>query len=569
MSGTGHTTTTIAASGDDRVDGVITSYYWGDTTIYYSMPSTNTVYGAGYGLGEEAGFIAATAAMEAAVHAALNNFDGNTANNGFSLEGFTALDIQNGGEPDSHLRIAQTSLDPYGVQNAYAYRPFNSNQETGDLWFTNVLNDYTNPVAGNFAHYATLQTLGVALGLKEAHITNVFGVAAPTEWDSMEFTVMSARSYVGDALDGYGNQADSFAQTWMMLDIAAFQYLYGANFTTNSGSTTYSWSPSSGNTVVNGNVAISPSGSRIFATIWDGGGTDTYDLSAYTTGVSVDLAPGASSVFDTSQLADLEDGNVAGGNIYNALQYQGDVRSLIENATGGSGNDSLFGNEGRNTLRGNAGDDTLEGRGDNDILIGADGADTMRGGAGNDTLNGGNQADILDGGTGDDLMRGGADNDFLNGRGNDDEIYGNSGRDNMFGAGGADQMFGQAGNDTMNGGGGDDILDGGQHNDTLTGGAGADTFVYNSAADTPIGVIGDKITDFEVGIDHIDLSNVAGPTLTINIMTGGFSGTGPSAITREFAGDTRVFVDVDGDSSADMRIIVDNTLGLTAGDFIL
>src|SRR3546814_15852656 len=60
--------------------------------------------------------------------------------------------------------------------------------------------------------------------------------------------------------------------------IRALQHLYGADFTTNNGNTVYSWNPLNGQTLVDGAVAISPGGNRIFATLWDGGGVDPYDL---------------------------------------------------------------------------------------------------------------------------------------------------------------------------------------------------------------------------------------------------------------------------------------------------
>src|SRR3546814_1081480 len=72
----------------------------------------------------------------------------------------------------------------------------------------------------------------------------------------------------------------------MMDDIRALQHMYGADFTTNNGNTVYSWYPLNGQTLVDGAVAISPGGNRIFATIWDGGGVDTYDLSAYSTNLN-------------------------------------------------------------------------------------------------------------------------------------------------------------------------------------------------------------------------------------------------------------------------------------------
>ena len=132
-----------------------------------------------------------------------------------------------------------------------------------------------------------------------------------------------------------------------MLDIAALQHLYGANFATNAGDTVYSWSPWSGETRVDGEVALPAEVNRIFATIWDGGGADTYDLSDYVDDLRLDLRPGQASIFSDFQRAFLgggPNGGLARGNIFNALQHEGDPRSLIENAVGGSGDDGIRGN---------------------------------------------------------------------------------------------------------------------------------------------------------------------------------------------------------------------------------
>ena len=164
---------------------------------------------------------------------------------------------------------------------------------------------------------------------------------------------MTYRSFVGAPTDHYRDGPVDYPQTWMMLDIAALQHLYGADFTTNAGDTTYSWNPATGATSVDGAVAIAPAGNRVFLTLWDGGGTDTYDLSAYATDLAIDLRPGESSTFSAAQLADLgggPNGGDARGNLFNALQYQGDTRSLIENASGGSGDDLIRGNGAKNQL---------------------------------------------------------------------------------------------------------------------------------------------------------------------------------------------------------------------------
>ena len=64
-----------------------------------------------------------------------------------------------------------------------------------------------------------------------------------------------------------------------------------------------------------------------------------------------------------------------------------------------------------------------------------------------------------------------------------------------------DVINGSSRNDTLNAGAGDDVLTDGAGRDTLIGGGGADIFVL--AADDQA----DVITDFEVGVDRIDLSD--------------------------------------------------------------
>ena len=64
-----------------------------------------------------------------------------------------------------------------------------------------------------------------------------------------------------------------------------------------------------------------------------------------------------------------------------------------------------------------------------------------------------------------------------------------------------DRLLGAAGADTLQGGGGADWLHDGGGQDMLTGGAGADVFVFDRDATV------DRISDFEDGIDRIDVSD--------------------------------------------------------------
>ncbi len=81
------------------------------------------------------------------------------------------------------------------------------------------------------------------------------------------------------------------------------------------------------------------------------------------------------------------------GHLFNALQFNGDSRSLIENAYGGTGNDWLYGNSANNYLDGSAGNDHLLGYGGNDPLVGGSDDDNLTGGSGVDTLWGNRGAD--------------------------------------------------------------------------------------------------------------------------------------------------------------------------------
>ncbi|HEX5498155.1 MAG TPA: M10 family metallopeptidase C-terminal domain-containing protein, partial [Thermomicrobiales bacterium] len=205
------------------------------------------------------------------------------------------------------------------------------------------------------------------------------------------------------------------------------QYMYGANYgaSAHNTDTVYTWNSFTGQESIDGIAQATPLFDVVFMTVWDGGGADTYDFSNYTTDLSVDLAPGAWTVLDTSsthiQRADLGSDGAGGaeqfarGNIANALidpNSPSENASYIENATGGIGDDLISGNKFGNILQGLDGADTLNGLAGADTLNGGDGADQLNGGDNDDTLNGGIGADNLKGAGGADTLRGGAGDDF-------------------------------------------------------------------------------------------------------------------------------------------------------------
>lgn len=409
MSGTGNSVASVSATGNPIIDGLLYGSAW-TGTITYAFPDTTSDYS--YQQETKAKFSQATQLQEKAAQFALDQAGGNTADDGFSVEGFTGADIELGAVTSANLRLAQSDMP----STSYTYMPGNI-AEAGDMWFGERYN-YTAPKAGDYAWHTILHEIGHSLGLKHGHEASGDFPALPAQYDAVEFSVMTYRTYVGGSTHGYTYSHWSAPQTYMMADIAALQHMYGADFTTNSADTTYTWSPRSGDTFVDGKRAIDAGGKEIFATVWDGGGVDTYDLSAYRTDLRLDLRPGQSSAFSDGQLADLGRRHHAAGNIYNALQYQDDPRSLIENAVGGKGDDRIAGNIADNGLKGGGG---------NDRLFGDAGADKLSGGAGGDRLLGGTCDDILCGRSGNDKIRGGEGNDI---------VFGGKGADVFFFAAG-------------------------------------------------------------------------------------------------------------------------------------
>jgi len=258
-----------------------------------------------------------------------------------------------------------------------------------------------------------LHELGHSLGLKHPFDSPV----VPAGTDSNKYTVMSYTTNPDNGLDNDGMG---------LFDVVALQSLWGAaDF--KAGNSTYTGSRNS-----------------TVDTIWDTGGTDHFNASAKASNVVLDLREGHFSIFNT-----IEDVVIAFG-------------TEIENATGGSGADTITGNALDNKLVGGSGNDTIKGNGGADILNGEDGKDKLVAGLGIDALIGGKGNDILLGGNGNDNLKGGS------------------------------------GRDKLEGGGGKDIL---------KGGIGSDKFVFKNSFGK------DKVKDFQDDIDilkigHADVSSV-------------------------------------------------------------
>ncbi|AOO66352.1 beta strand repeat-containing protein [Sulfurospirillum halorespirans] len=198
--------------------------------------------------------------------------------------------------------------------------------------------------------------------------------------------------------------------------------------------------------------------------------------------------------------------------------------SEIENITGGTGNDTIYGDDQANTLKGGAGDDTI---------FTSVGVDYIDGGSGSNdwidfsaitttpiTINLSTQKIINDGyGNTETIVNveninAGSGNDTLYGDGMANTIYGNAGADTLSGNDGADLLYGGMGNDSLDGGADNDTLYGEDGSDILVGGSGNDSLVGGAGDDSFIGGVGN---DVFVGGDGIDIADYRNATAKIVI----------------------------------------------------
>ncbi len=179
-----------------------------------------------------------------------------------------------------------------------------------------------------------------------------------------------------------------FAATPMAYDIAAIQYLYGANMNFRTGDNVYMLPDSNDphpfvrgapNEVGEQETIIYQPDRAFFECIWDAGGIDEirYDVMD----VNGNATAGKANTIINLTAATL-DYSATG---YGVLSYAAFIGGgytiangvVIENATGGSGND---------LITGNAADNRLSGRGGDDTFNATKGTDIIDGGAGNDVV---------------------------------------------------------------------------------------------------------------------------------------------------------------------------------------
>jgi Ca2+-binding RTX toxin-like protein len=351
----------------EDVDALISGDSWNHTNLTYGFPTLASYYPSGFdevsssGSGDPVPVFEAFTPLQVAATQSLLQLIANVSTLTFTQNVTQGAFSTPGTAANANLRYAESDE----AEVAYAYYPTNGGPSSvgGSAWFNHE--DFDDPIRGDYAWMGILHETGHALGLKHGH---EFPLAISADHDSVEYSVMTYRSFPGGNVSGgYTNETWGYPQTLMMLDIAALQKIYdGANYTFNASNSVYTWSATTGEMSINGTGQGAPgngaggSANRVFMTIWDGGGDDTYDLSNYAGGTTIDLRPGEWTTTAQAQLANLGQSHFARGNVANALLFEGNTASAIENATGGSGGDTLIANLVANQLRGNGGADIFK-----------------------------------------------------------------------------------------------------------------------------------------------------------------------------------------------------------------
>jgi methionine-rich copper-binding protein CopC len=259
------------------------------------------------------------------------------------------------------------------------------------------------------------------------------------------------------------------------------------------------------------------------------------------------------------------------------------------NYAGITGNSTWnFKTKGTAAINGTAGADNLTGTASSDIINGLAGNDTLNGGAGNDSLDGGNDNDILDGGLGNDQLKGGLGNDIyvVNSVGDVVTELAAQGTDlvqcavtytapaevenlTLTGTTGINGTGNNLAN-TIRGNTANNRLNGGASKDILIGGTGADTFIFEFGQSSISA--SDRVTDFAIGIDKIDLLTQGGVAMNPPSL---FSRAANSAATTLQNVVTQVFTDANGGLAGNQTLGINSaalvvaTTGSHAGTYLV
>jgi methionine-rich copper-binding protein CopC len=328
---------------------------WTTPTISYAFPTSSS--GMHTQGGEGPGFRPANNAQQSLLVLAMATWDD------LIPQGF----VPTTGRSDLEFGFTST-----GIGYAHAYYP-----AVGSVYFNANESDLVSTSIGQYGFQTYVHEVGHALGLDHMGDYNGNGNWAPSSFqDSVVLSVMSyfgpryaAPNYSAEVMQADWVASDNRTyspQTPMVNDALAIQAIYGTSATTRVDSTVYGFNSTVGGAL--GALYDFTRNAQPILTLFDSAGVDTLDLSGWASNSRIDLRPGAYS-----------SANQMTNNI--AIAYS----AVIENATGGAGNDVLIGNDAANLLQGGEGNDDLQGSAGDDMLVGGTGNDLLDGGLGNDT----------------------------------------------------------------------------------------------------------------------------------------------------------------------------------------
>lgn len=242
----------------------------------------------------------------------------------------------------------------------YAGKDYRGHNTDGQSWFNinysqasqrDGLYSNLHPELGNYGRMTIAHEIGHTLGLNHPGNYNA-GQGNPSYRNASyaeDTRQYSSMSYWHEANTG-GDNKGYYASAPLMDDIAAIQRLYGANMQTRTGDTVYGFNSNSDRDF----FTINNAQQKPVFSVWDAGGSDTFDFSGYRENQNINLNEAS-----FSDIAGLKKNvSIAKG-------------VTIENAIGGFGNDVIVGNDAENYIDGGDG---------NDVIFGGGGQDTLKGG---------------------------------------------------------------------------------------------------------------------------------------------------------------------------------------------
>lgn len=315
----------VAALTSENSERIKADYGAANNVIGYAFPTTAPAYL--NGTDDASGWTSAPVAVQQSFETVLAG-----------LEAIFDVDFVKVGNA-SAMNVISIQLNQQTTTSGYAYFPTTGTFFGADIFLSTAnANPQDFGALTDFDYELIIHELGHALGFKH-----------PFEADGSETTVLSAveDNSVWTVLT-YTDIETAYDGFFRPIDLMALADLFGVNPAYRSGNDTYAFSASRGTFII------------------DGGGTDLVTAEGSSLPAYIDLRSGMQSHLGTKSVY-----------ITGANQLTISAGSVIENATGGSGNDHLLGNGAANGLFGAGGDDRL---------FGGEGSDQLRGGSGNDFI---------------------------------------------------------------------------------------------------------------------------------------------------------------------------------------